>query len=96
MQTARGACVAQSVKRPTLDFSSGHDLRVVRLSPTLGSTMRVGGCFRFYLPLPLSLPPLKKLRLLGPTPYELNQNLSGEGVFEESLSLKFPKLYFAS
>jgi len=28
--------VAQLVKRPTLDFGSGHDLRVVRSSPTSG------------------------------------------------------------
>jgi len=28
--------VAQSVKRPTLDFSSGHDLGVVRWDPPLG------------------------------------------------------------
>ena len=31
-----GAWVAQSVKRPTLNFGSVHDLRVMRLSPTLG------------------------------------------------------------
>ena len=29
----RGTWVAQAVKQPTLDFSSGYDLRVVRLSP---------------------------------------------------------------
>ena len=29
----KGTWVAQSVKRPTLDFSSGHDLTVMRLSP---------------------------------------------------------------
>jgi len=33
----RNAWVAQSVKQPTLDFSSGNDLKVVRLSPMLGS-----------------------------------------------------------
>ena len=32
-----GAWVAQSVKHLALDFGSGHDLRVVRLSPVLGS-----------------------------------------------------------
>lgn len=32
-------CPGGSVKRPTLDFSSDHDLRVVRLSPILGSTL---------------------------------------------------------
>ena len=28
-----GALVAQSVKRPTLDFASGHGLQFVRLNP---------------------------------------------------------------
>ena len=37
----RGACVAQSIKRPSLDFDSGHDLRVVRWRPMLGSTLGV-------------------------------------------------------
>ena len=32
---SKGVWVAQSVKRPTLDFCSGHDLRVMRLSPLL-------------------------------------------------------------
>lgn len=36
-----GVWVAQSVERPTLDFGSGHDLRVVGLSLTLGSTVCV-------------------------------------------------------
>ena len=31
-----GDWVAQLVKQLTLDFGSGHDLRVVRSSPTLG------------------------------------------------------------
>ena len=31
----------QSVKRPNLDFGSGHDLRVVRSSSALGSTLGV-------------------------------------------------------
>ena len=33
----RGTWVAQSVKRPTLDFSSSHDLRILGLSPAAGS-----------------------------------------------------------
>jgi len=37
----QGAWVAQSVKCPTLDFGSGHDLRVGRLSPILGSVLGV-------------------------------------------------------
>ena len=33
----RGAWVARSVERPTLDLGSGHDPRVVGVSPVLGS-----------------------------------------------------------
>jgi len=33
------AWVALSVKRATLDFSSGHDLRVLRSSPKSGSVL---------------------------------------------------------
>ena len=34
-----GAWVAQSVMCPTLDFGLGHDLKVVGLSPALGSVL---------------------------------------------------------
>ena len=37
-----GAWVGRLVKHPTLDFNSGHDLIVMRMSPTLGGT-----CLRF-------------------------------------------------
>ena len=33
--------VAQSVKHPTPDFDSGHNLRVVKSSPTLGSALGI-------------------------------------------------------
>ena len=36
-----GAWVAQSVKCPTLDFGSGHYLRILRSSPTLDSVLGV-------------------------------------------------------
>ena len=36
-----GTWVAQSVERPTLDFGSGHDSRVVKLSPASGSVLRM-------------------------------------------------------
>ena len=36
-----GTWVAQVVEHPTLDFSSGHDLRVVGLSPMSGSMLSV-------------------------------------------------------
>ena len=44
----QGAWLAQLVKCPTLDFGSGHDLKVVRLIPMSGSILGV---------LPLSLCP---------------------------------------
>ena len=34
-----GCRMAQSVRWPTLDFGSGHDLRVVRSNPTSGSAL---------------------------------------------------------
>ena len=37
----RGTWMAQSVKLQTLDFGSGHDLRVLRLSPMSGSVPNV-------------------------------------------------------
>ena len=37
----RGAWVAQSVEHLTLDFSLGHDHRVVGLSPKLGFTLNM-------------------------------------------------------
>ena len=37
----RGTWVAQAVKALTLDFGSGHDLRVMRVSPESGSVLRV-------------------------------------------------------
>lgn len=37
--SSKGAWVAQLVKCPTLDFGSGHDLRVKRLNLVLGSLL---------------------------------------------------------
>jgi len=37
----QGVWVAQSIKHLTPDFGSGHDRRVVRLNPVLGSTLGV-------------------------------------------------------
>ena len=47
--------MAQSVKRPTLDFGSFHDLRAVGSNPASGSTLGI-----LPLPLPLYPPSLKK------------------------------------
>ena len=43
LEINRGAWVAQSVKLPTLGFSSGHDLMVceANVSPTWGSALTV-------------------------------------------------------
>ena len=57
--------MAQLVKHPTLDVGSGHDLRVVRSSPTSGSVL----CMEFawiawdsLSPSPSALPSLLKKR----------------------------------
>ena len=36
-----GTGVVHSVKHPTFGFGSGHDLRVVRLSPAIGTALDV-------------------------------------------------------
>ena len=46
--------MAQSVEWPALDFDSGHDLRVLRLSPELGFMLSWESAQdSFPLPLPL-------------------------------------------
>ena len=45
--------VAQSVKHPALDFCSGHDLRVMRLSPMSVSMLDVDAAYDFLSPAPL-------------------------------------------
>ena len=55
----RGSWIAQSVEPLTLNFSSGHNLRVVRLSPLLGSTLSGDSAWdSLSLPLPLPRPAL--------------------------------------
>ena len=49
----RGNWVAQLIKCPTLDFSSGQDLRMVRSSPS-ASSAQGGVCLRFSLSFSLS------------------------------------------
>ena len=46
--------MAQLVKHLSLDFCSGHDVIVLRLSPTLGSALTVQSLLGI-LSLPLSL-----------------------------------------
>ena len=55
--TDMGAWMTQSVKCPTLGFGSGFDLRVVRLSPVLGSVPNVeSACHFLSFPLPTLCP----------------------------------------
>ena len=56
----RHAWVAQSVKRTTLDFGSGHDLKVLRSSPALGSALSVKPDKDSYSPSPSPCPLSKK------------------------------------
>ena len=48
----RGTWMAQSVKRQTLGFSSDHDLRGVKLSSMLGSSLNREPAWDFLSPLP--------------------------------------------
>lgn len=47
--------MAQSIKHPTLDFRSGRAVRVVKLSPALGSTLSEESV-KESLPVPVPLP----------------------------------------
>ena len=49
------AWVAQSIKHTTLDFGSGHDLMILRSSPTSGSLLTAWRLLGILI-LPLSLP----------------------------------------
>ena len=52
--------MAQWVRRPTLDFGSGHDLRVVRLNPTWAS-YSAGNLLGILSPSPPAPPPAHTL-----------------------------------
>ena len=59
MATSKGAWVAQSVKCPTLDFGSGHNLMVHEIQPCVSSALIAWSLLGilslpFYLPFPLS------------------------------------------
>ena len=58
-----GAWVAQSVKCPTLDFSSGHDLRVHGFEPCIGLCADIAEPAWDSLSPSLSAPPLLSLSL---------------------------------
>ena len=55
MKIYRGACVAQSLKHPTLDFGSGHDLTVPGIEPHVGLCTNHRVCLGFSLLLSLPL-----------------------------------------
>ena len=55
----RGAWVAQSVERLTLEFSSAHDPRVVGLSSAWGTALTAWSLASDSLHLSLALPPSK-------------------------------------
>ena len=46
--SVRGTWVAQAVGHLALDFSSGHDLRVMGLSPVLWLCAQWGACLRSF------------------------------------------------
>ena len=58
----RGTWVAQQVKHPTLDFGSGHDLKVIRSSSALSSELGVEPVK--VLSLSFSLPSIPTLLML--------------------------------
>jgi len=56
--------VAQSVKHLTLDFSPGHDFRVMRSSPVLGSMLSIEPAWDSLFPSPSpSAPPNPQKKL---------------------------------
>ena len=82
----RGTWGAQSVKSPnTLDFSSDHDLKVVRFSLTLGS--RAPGWARSLLKIPSAPPPLS-LELMGS--HSLSLQNKGFIAIPELPTLRYP------
>ena len=55
--------MAQLVEHLTLDFDSGHDLRVMRWSSALGSMLGVGPAYDSVSPTPYALSRLNKQTL---------------------------------
>ena len=74
--------MAQSVERPTLDFSSGHDLIVVRSSPTSGSVLTAQSLLGTLSPS-LPAPPLRTHS------HALSRSLSRSRSLALSLALSF-------
>ena len=75
--------MAQSVKCPTLDFDSGHDLSVMRLSPTSGSALSVEPARDSLFPsLSLPLPCLHTSLLTL-------KNKEKEAFYSKSMTMKY-------
>ena len=76
----RGTWVAQSVKHPTLDFCSGHDLTLVRLSPSSGPALTEWSLLQFSPSLsahpPLMLCLSKVNKCLKKKKYNCNQDIA--------------------
>ena len=51
-ENPQGPWVAQLVESPTFDLGSGHDLRVVVLSPTSGSALGMESAWDSFSPSP--------------------------------------------
>ena len=51
------ATLTSEQEKYSLDFDSGHDIRFIRWSPTLGLRAEQGACLGFSLSLPLPLSP---------------------------------------
>ena len=56
--------MAQSVQHLTLDFGSGHDLMILRQSPSLGSTLGMEAAWDSLSPSPSPCPLLMHMHLL--------------------------------
>ena len=69
--------MSQLVQHPTLDFGSGHNLRVVRLSPTLGWMWSLFKMFSLPLPLHLPCPLMPHMHMLSLKKGRVPEWLSG-------------------
>lgn len=83
----------QSIKHPTLGFGSGRDLRVMRLSPSLGSVLGAESAWGS-----LPLPPLCTCAL-SPSPSLLNKYIFKKKIVKKknsvaSTTVLFRKCFF--
>lgn len=86
-----GHWVAQSVRRPTLDFGSGHDLQGHEIEPHIKLFAGHGACLRFSLPLPLPLPRSCSLSI-SLSLSQKKKKLKGMGIIKENYKDYFSAL----